>query len=154
MTTGRNRVSHALERINSQTTIIDCSLFKSRAEFLQTLSAIKPFDIMVTFRCPYLVPTEIFSRARIAAVNIHPSLLPRYAGANPWLYMMAAHETEGGVTLHHLTDKIDDGEIILQKSFYMDLSDGFEDARRKSEQIAVDLLLMYLRELYYHNLHS
>lgn len=83
----------------------------------------------------------------MAAVNIHPSLLPQYAGANPWQNMIVAHETHGGVTLHHITDKMDGGEIIMQRCFDMDLSQGIEEARKKSEVIAAEILSSYLSDL-------
>lgn len=147
ITTGENCVSDILKEIDCRLIVVDCSSFNSRLEFLQTISAVERFDIMVAFRCPYLLPSEIFNRAGITAVNIHPSLLPRYAGANPWRSMMTANETKGGVTLHHMTDRIDGGEIILQKSFDMDLTHGIEEARRKSEQIAAEILISYLESV-------
>lgn len=147
VTTGQNRVSDILAKIDWQSTVLDCSVFRSRTEFLNALSNIEHFDIMVTFRCPYFVPPDIFSRARLAAVNIHPSLLPQYAGVNPWQSMKSAHETKGGVTLHQITDKIDGGKVIIQRCFDMDLSHGIEEARNQSEQIAAEILLSFLMSI-------
>ena len=147
VTTGRNRVSDILDTIECRPTVIDCSAFRHRTEFLNALSHIEHFDVMVTFRCPYFVPPEIFSRAGLIAVNIHPSLLPQYAGANPWQRMKAAHETKGGVTLHRMTDALDGGEVIIQRCFDMDLGPGIEDARNRSEQIAAEILLSFLTSI-------
>lgn len=148
ITTGENCVSDILKKTDCQLVVVDCNVFKNRAEFIHAISVVERFDIMVTFRCPYFVPPEIFNRAYIAALNIHPSLLPQYAGVNPWISMMTANETRGGVTLHYMTEKIDRGGIIIQKSFDMDLTHGFEDARRKSEQIAAEILMAYLESMY------
>ena len=49
-----------------------------------------------------------------AAINLHPSLLPKHAGRNPFKSVIAAGEIFSGVTAHHMTDKFDDGEIIDQ----------------------------------------
>lgn len=147
VTTGQNRVSDILSKINCRSTVIDCSAFRNRTEFLNALSNMGHFDIMVTFRCPYFVPPEIYGRAGVIAVNIHPSLLPQYAGVNPWQSMKAAKETKGGVTLHYITDKIDAGKVIEQRCFTMDLNYGIEDARNKSEQIAAEILLSFLMSI-------
>jgi len=49
-----------------------------------------------------------------AAINLHPSLLPKHAGRNPFRAVIAAGEIFSGVTAHYMTDKFDDGEIIDQ----------------------------------------
>lgn len=147
VTTGANRLTEIISTSNYPSTIIDCNAFKSRVEFLRSLHAVKEFDIMVTFRSPYLIPSEIYKRARIAAVNIHPTWLPDYPGANPWQQMKAANETNGGVTLHHITDEVDCGEIIIQKRFEMDLRRGCNDARMKSEELAAEILTSYLKDI-------
>lgn len=151
VTTGANRLTEIISASNYPSTIIDCNAFKNRTEFLRSLYAIEQFDIMVTFRCPYLIPPEIYKRAIITAVNIHPTLLPDYPGANPWQQMTAADETNGGVTLHHITDQADCGEIIIQKRFEMDLSRGYNDARIKSEELATEILSSYLKDILHNN---
>lgn len=48
------------------------------------------------------------------ALNLHPSLLPKYPGRNPFVEVLEAGETETGITAHKLTQKFDGGEIYDQ----------------------------------------
>lgn len=54
-------------------------------------------------------------------INIHPSLLPRHGGPGMWGHhvheaVLAAGDTESGITIHHVTSEIDGGAIIFQAS--------------------------------------
>lgn len=70
---------------------------------------------------------QIFSKSFIetpskAAVNFHPSYLPRCRGANPVYWTIAQQEPFGGLTAHFLTPEIDAGPIIAQKRIEFDPS--------------------------------
>lgn len=54
-------------------------------------------------------------------INIHPSLLPRHGGPGMWGHhvheaVLAAGDSESGITIHHVTSEIDGGAIIFQAS--------------------------------------
>lgn len=63
---------------------------------------------------PYLIEESISKSVRNAALNLHPSLLPRYRGANPLEQQLATVDTRFGVTLHLLDQHFDHGDIIAQ----------------------------------------
>src|ERR1041385_9480139 len=48
-------------------------------------------------------------------INIHPSLLPKFPGLEAWKQALAAGEKMTGCTVHHVDDKIDNGEIIAHR---------------------------------------
>ena len=73
-------------------------------------------DLLVVAGCPRRLGGEIRSATRLGAVNFHPSLLPRYRGRQPLFWAVLHGETEVGVTVHHLTDEIDAGPILLQRA--------------------------------------
>ena len=52
--------------------------------------------------------------ARLASLNVHPSLLPRYRGGAPLFWQVKNRDTEFGVTLHVMTDIIDAGPVVGQ----------------------------------------
>jgi methionyl-tRNA formyltransferase len=85
-------------------------------------------DVICVSAFPWLLGSEVLRTARRAALNVHPSLLPRHRGANPlfWLYFQDDRQT--GVTVHRMNEFADAGEILGQYVF--DLPRGF----------AVDLL--------------
>ena len=111
---------------------------------MEAIAAKPCFDWLITYRCPYIIPADIFGRARIEAVNIHPSLLPSYPGLNPWEEMSKVHEQQGGVTLHRLTEEADKGEIIMQESFAIELDKGIDEARDRADNVAARLCRDYL----------
>ena len=48
-------------------------------------------------------------------VNIHPSYLPKYKGLNTSVRSLRNNEKYSGCTVHHVSEKLDSGKIILQK---------------------------------------
>ncbi len=48
-------------------------------------------------------------------INVHPSLLPKHPGRHPHEEVIAARETESGMTIHWVDEGIDTGPIIVQK---------------------------------------
>lgn len=97
-------------------------------------------DLIITYRCPIILPASVFSKASLGAYNIHPSLLPKYPGLNPWHEMFRNHEREGGVTLHRITEFVDAGDIIYQSHFEIEPSDTIFSAREKADKAAADLV--------------
>ena len=65
---------------------------------------------------------EIFNMPKIAAINVHPSLLPKYRGPNPYMQTIWRGEKESGVTFHLITEKLDAGGILAQEK--VDIYDG------------------------------
>lgn len=93
-------------------------------------------DLLLTYRCPCLIPKSLYSQARIGAFNIHPSLLPKYPGLNPWEEIFHNKECESGITIHFLSEKPDSGSIVLQEKFQIETNDTIYMAREKSDHIS------------------
>ena len=80
----------------------------------QSLAHARP-DIIVSVSCPQKIGADLTSLARRAAINIHSSLLPRYAGLAPYFWVLSRGEAETGVTVHHMTEKFDAGNILARR---------------------------------------
>ena len=152
ITTANNEVRNTLQKMMSvELAVIDCNIHISfhgkdtNTSFLSELEAFftknDPPDILLTYRCPFIIPKSIYSRATIGAFNIHPSLLPKYRGMNPWDKIFHNKERESGVTLHQMTEHIDAGTILFQSSFIIEESDSIESARMKADEIAAKIVL-------------
>jgi methionyl-tRNA formyltransferase len=118
-----------IERISSERTNIDIKSICNQ----RNVSLIEVFDVNDTKFCDELKKEEynlfisaaypqIFSANLLkipekAAVNFHPSALPRCRGAHPHYWALAKGEQYGGVTAHFMTEKIDNGDIIAQTKF-------------------------------------
>ena len=83
--------------------------------FLERLRALAP-DLLVVVAYGRFIPDRALALARVGGINLHPSLLPRYRGAAPIPRAIAAGERETGVTILHLSDEMDAGDIILQRA--------------------------------------
>jgi methionyl-tRNA formyltransferase len=82
-------------------------------EFLSQVDQLNPdLMIIVAFR---ILPEVLFSKAKLGAINLHGSLLPKYRGAAPINWAIINGETETGVTTFFLKQKVDTGNIIAQK---------------------------------------
>lgn len=80
--------------------------------------------------------------------NIHPSLLPKYAGAmNLSVYEMVLKnkDEETGCTLHEVEEKVDAGKIILQKKIRVEENDSVETLKQKVQKLEQDCLLEALK---------
>jgi methionyl-tRNA formyltransferase len=82
-------------------------------EFLEELKSLRPnLQIVVAFR---MLPKLVWALPEYGTFNLHASLLPNYRGAAPINWAIMNGEKETGVTTFFIDDKIDTGEIILQK---------------------------------------
>jgi len=92
-------------------------------------------DILIIYKMPFLLPEEVFSLPKFGSINIHPSLLPRYRGPNPWFWMYYNMETIGGITIHRIDKYEDHGEILAQKQFDIKLGEELHQLQLKAEQM-------------------
>ncbi len=65
-------------------------------------------------------------RGYARVINIHPSLLPRFPGLDAYGQAFASGESESGITVHLVDEKMDHGPILLQKSFPRNEDDDLE----------------------------
>ena len=72
-------------------------------------------DLIVSFHFDQIFDAETLATARLGGVNVHPSLLPYHRGPVPTWYAMQQEPPLFGVTIHRLVEKIDAGDILIQK---------------------------------------
>ncbi|MEE2755667.1 MAG: methionyl-tRNA formyltransferase [Myxococcota bacterium] len=80
-------------------------------QIISSLNALRP-DLLVSCFYPQLIPKSILSLA--PGVNVHPSALPRWRGPDPCAWAIRAGDERTAITVHWLTDKLDEGDIIEQ----------------------------------------
>jgi len=86
----------------------------SRGEGLEQLRHLTP-DLLVVAAFGEILTEEALSVAKLGAVNLHASLLPRYRGAAPIQRALMAGERLTGVTLQWMAVEMDAGDILLQR---------------------------------------
>lgn len=93
-------------------------------KFKNEIEKLKP-DIIFVCSWSEKIKKEIYTLPNIGTINIHPSLLPKYRGPNPYAQVLFNNEKYTGVTFHFITDELDSGPILMQKEFkILDSDDG------------------------------
>ncbi|MDD5368669.1 MAG: formyltransferase family protein [Anaerolineaceae bacterium] len=80
-------------------------------EYIQSLK----LDLIVSVSCPQLIGRKILSSTQLGGINIHSSLLPSYAGLAPYYWVLSKGEGITGTSVHFMTVKFDQGNILLQR---------------------------------------
>ncbi len=84
-------------------------------EALEHLHGWRP-DLIVVAAYGKILPKTILDLPAFGCINIHASLLPKYRGAAPMQWAIAQGETHSGVTIMRVSEELDAGDILLQKS--------------------------------------
>jgi UDP-4-amino-4-deoxy-L-arabinose formyltransferase/UDP-glucuronic acid dehydrogenase (UDP-4-keto-hexauronic acid decarboxylating) len=97
-------------------------------------------DILFSFYYRHLIRAEILDIPKGGCLNLHGSLLPKYRGKAPINWVLVNGETETGVTLHCMTPRPDDGDIVAQEKIAISDDDTALTLHRKVAQAAEKLL--------------
>jgi phosphoribosylglycinamide formyltransferase-1 len=109
------------------------SVFFDRNDFYNTVVVLdllvsNDIDFIVLAGFLWLVPDNILTRYNGRIINIHPALLPKYGGRGFYgdkvhKAVISNHETESGITIHHVNKFYDEGDIIFQARCKVEPSD-------------------------------
>jgi methionyl-tRNA formyltransferase len=69
-------------------------------------------DTLLTFTFSWMVPNAVLSALPNRCINFHFGLLPKYAGADPIFWQIYNGEQQSGISIHIMTDQIDNGPLI------------------------------------------
>jgi methionyl-tRNA formyltransferase len=73
-------------------------------------------DVIVVASFPRIIPTAVLTTARIGALNMHASVLPRHRGVDGIFGTYWDDDRDAAMTIHWINDRIDAGDIAAQKS--------------------------------------
>jgi len=99
------------------------------------LKTIAP-DYVFSFYYRFMLPTELLETVKIAALNMHGSLLPKYRGRAPVNWAVLHGETETGATLHVMEAKPDAGDIVEQVAVPIEIHETAKEVFDKVSQAA------------------
>ena len=97
-------------------------------------------DIIFSFYYRNMVSQAILDIPPEGCLNLHGSLLPKYRGRCPINWALVNGEKETGVTLHYMTPKPDDGDILCQKKIIISDDDTAMSLHKKAVKASADLL--------------
>ena len=118
----------------------------SKSPEMEKIINLQP-DLMITAAYGQFLPTKLLAAAKIAAINVHGSLLPKYRGGAPIQYSIINGDKETGVSIMYMVKKMDAGDIISQRSIPIEDTDDSGTMFKKLSLLGRDLLLETLPKL-------
>ena len=110
---------------------------KSKNHDILLLQILKKYKISFICLAGYM---KIISKSFIMKfgkqiINIHPSLLPKFKGLNTFSRILKNNEKKTGCTVHFVNDKLDSGNTLIQKSFFINPSDNEKTLKQKTQKL-------------------
>jgi methionyl-tRNA formyltransferase len=104
-------------------------------------------DYLFSFYYRHMIPAELLACAKLGALNMHGSLLPKFRGRAPVNWAILHGETETGATLHIMESKPDAGDIVGQLAVPIGPNETATEVFAKVSQAAVTVINQVLPEL-------
>ena len=98
-------------------------------------------DLIVLARYMRILSPDVVFRYESRIINVHPSLLPSFPGAEAYLQALEEGVRIAGVTAHYVTTDLDQGPIITQRAFNVPPDSDVEDLQRIGQPLEADALL-------------
>lgn len=93
------------------------------------------------------IPASITSLAPRGAINMHPSLLPRYRGAAPIQWALANGDTQSGVSIINVSEELDAGDILLQRAMNIRADDTAVTLGARLADLGAEMFSEAIRQL-------
>lgn len=118
-------------------------LYKDEQRVIDTLESIQA-DVLISASYGLKIPWETISNAAHGGINVHPSILPRWRGADPVPWAILSNDHQIGVSIVTLSKTFDEGKILAQKKIPLLTTDTSDPLRTKLFEMGANLLLKVL----------
>ncbi|SVB31877.1 uncharacterized protein METZ01_LOCUS184731 [marine metagenome] len=114
---------------------------KTREEFDTEMTVVlkdHKVDLVLLVGFMRILSAEFCRKWQDRILNVHPSLLPKYASGmdtNVHADVLKNGDTETGCTIHFVTEEVDVGPILVQKSCYVDVEDTVQSLKAKVQAL-------------------
>jgi len=116
------------------------------ASTIEQLGSLAP-DVIVSFSAPVVFGPTLLKLPRLACINLHCSLLPRYAGLMPSFWVLYHGEQETGATVHEMDTQIDNPAILGQVRVALTADDTVSSVISKTKAAGLEVVLDVLRQM-------
>jgi methionyl-tRNA formyltransferase len=115
-------------------------------ESRETLRRFEP-DLLIVADYGQILSAETLAVARLGGLNLHGSLLPKYRGAAPINWAIYNGDAETGVTVIHMTPRVDAGPTLGQARTPIDLEETAVELERRLAEMGAPLLVKVIEEM-------
>lgn len=119
----------------------------ANSQTFRKLLLMKNVDMVLVGTWGEKLRKETFDIPTVGTINVHPSLLPKYRGPNPYMQTILHGETESGVTLHLVNENYDRGSILAQEKVKIEENDTSKELREKSVRVARKMVAKFITDL-------
>ena len=98
-------------------------------------------DLFIVVAYGQYIPPSVLALPHHGAINLHPSLLPKYRGSSPIQWALANGDTVTGVTILYVSEKMDAGDLILQREQPIDPDDTAVTLESRLAEAGAQLLM-------------
>jgi methionyl-tRNA formyltransferase len=98
-------------------------------------------DIICIAAYRWVLRPEIYSIPPFGAINVHPSLLPKYRGRAPFFWVYYNDERFTGVTVHQVIEQADAGPILAQQAFDVPRGWAVDAMHNRCAQLGATMLV-------------
>ncbi|GAB3020816.1 formyltetrahydrofolate deformylase [Natronobiforma cellulositropha] len=102
-------------------------------------------DLIVLARYMRILSPNVVFRYEDRIINVHPSLLPAFPGAEAYRQAIEEGVRVAGVTAHYVTTDLDQGPIITQRAFDVPDDADLDEIKRRGQPLEADALLEAVR---------
>ena len=106
---------------------------------IEEIRALRP-DVIAVMAYGQILPRDVLEIPKIACLNLHASLLPRWRGAAPIQAAIAAGDRETGITVMYMNEGLDTGDILLQRTIDISSADTGGSLRDRLAKVAPETL--------------
>lgn len=108
---------------------------------------LKKADVMVVVAYGLLIPKRLLALPTHGCINVHPSLLPRWRGAAPIQHTLLNGDTETGVSIIQMNERMDAGDILKQNHYNIRPTQTSAELHDILAQSGAELLLQTLTDI-------
>lgn len=113
---------------------------------VEHIRSIKP-DFVIVEDYGLILPNELLKIPKYDSLNIHHSLLPKYRGPSPAPSAILAGEKISGVSIIHMTDKVDAGDIYAQKDYVLSPTETTDSLLKALNLLGGKLLVEVIKSI-------
>ena len=136
--------------VSAEASKLNLSVYKPEQLDISFQNEIKDleFDFLVVSAYGKILPEWLLDKARVAPINIHFSLLPKYRGASPIQSAILDNESKTGISIMEMTNGLDEGPVYSSYEHEILISDSKIDLEEKLVVLCTQNLGKDLRDIY------
>ena len=130
-------IFHCAEKLNLK---VRSPISLETNEEINHIKKLKP-DLVVVVAYGKILPTKLLDIDKLTFINVHASLLPKWRGAAPIQRAIINMDTETGISIMKIIQKLDAGPVIMQEKINISPEMSFIELSKKMSEIGAKLIL-------------